>query len=147
MKRTASKYYKLLLAIAFIAFTAFTLHSYALLIRQLLAVEYNWLFELGIVSGMLLFQFPFIAKQETALQLEYYFNMLLVSFSGALLLWPLIITNYFQAQSAIVNVSYFFAVVLCMFFMHKKMVTGLKLPPVISYTWVLYRVIILLLII
>jgi hypothetical protein len=99
------------------------------------------------VLGMLVFQYPFIYKKEWGLKLAYYFNMLLVSLLGSLLLWPLLITNRFYTCGDMVNLFYFFAVVAIMFFVHQQRVAKLLLPVYISYTWVLYRCIILIFII
>jgi len=93
---------------------------------------------------MLFFQYPFIYKKSWSVKLAYYYNMLLVSLMGALLLWPLLIINQFDACGDTVNLVYFFAVVLCMFFEHKRRVAKLSLRVFISYTWVLYRCIILI---
>ena len=127
-----------------IAVTVLTLNQYAQLIQHLIVIKYNWRFELLMVTGMLIFQYPFIYKKEWNLKLDYYFNMLLVSLIGSVLLIPLLILNYYADYSDIFNVVYFFIAVLIMFFEHKRRVAKLNLPLLISYTWVLYRVIILI---
>jgi hypothetical protein len=147
MKIEKATYFKII-AIAFcIAVTAFSLGRYALLIQHLLKIKYSWQFELFMVLGMLLFQYPFIFYQTAAVKLSYYYNMLLVSLMGSVLLWPLLMVNYFYVCSNAINLLYFFAVVLIMFFEHKRRVAKLLLPVFISYTWVLYRFIILLFIV
>ncbi len=147
MKFLSIIYLKIAAIFICIGTTAFTLSQYAKLIQHLLKINYNWQFELFMVLGMLVFQYPFIYKKERMLKLNYYYNMLLVSLLGSLLLWPLIITNYFYTCSNTVNVIYFFTVVAIMFFKHKQRVAKLLLPVYISYTWVLYRFIILIFII
>ncbi|MEI9957006.1 MAG: hypothetical protein WDM90_12055 [Ferruginibacter sp.] len=137
-------YFKVTAIIICIAVTAFTLSQYAKLIQHLLSIKYNWLFELFIVIGMLFFQYPFIYKKTWAIKLNYYYNMLLVSLIGSILLWPLLIVNHFYTCTDVVNLIYFFAVVLVMFFEHKRRVKKLLLPGFISYTYILYRFIILL---
>ena len=127
-----------------IGFTAFTLSRYAALIQQHITIKYNWQFELFMVIGMLFFQYPFIFKKPNSLKQAYYFNMLLVSLFGSLLICPLLVLNYFYKMIDFVNIAYFFIVVLLMFFEHKRRVAKLLLPIYISYTWVLYRFIILL---
>ena len=127
-----------------IAVTSLTLNQYAQLIQHLIKIKYNWQFELCMVTGMLFFQYPFIYKQTRQLKLDYYFNMLLVSFIGSVLLFPLLILNHYQHYSDVFNLVYFFAVVLFMFLNHKRRVNKLKLPRIISYTLVLYRFIILI---
>ncbi|MGG9960246.1 hypothetical protein [Ferruginibacter sp. SUN106] len=144
MKIVKTTYFKTGVMLVCIAVTAFTLSRYALLIQHFLKVQYNWQFELLMVLGMLFFQYPFIYRNTWQLKLEYYFNMLLVSLMGAVLLWPLLIVNHFEYCVDLVNIIYFFAVVWVMFGEHKRIVAKLSLPVFISYTWLLYRFIILI---
>lgn len=144
MKIVNTTYFKIIVMLVCIAVTAFTLSRYALLVQHLLKIHYNWQFELFMVAGMLFFQYPFIYKNNRKLKLAYYFNMLLVSLMGAVLLWPLLIVNHFEYCVDLVNIIYFFAVVWVMFWEHKRIVARLSLPVFISYTWVLYRLIILI---
>ena len=127
-----------------IAVTVLALNQYAKLVQHLITIRYDWLFELFMVAGMLVFQYPFIHKITWARKLDYFFNMLLVSLIGAVLLFPLLVLNQYSIYSDTFNLLYFFTVVLIMFFDHKRRVTKLKLPWIISYTWVLYRLIILI---
>ena len=142
-----STYFKIAMIFICIAVTSFTLSQYATLIRHLITITYNWQFELGMVTGMLFFQYPFIYKKNRGQKLEYYYNMLLVSLLGSLLLIPLLLLNHFYNCSDATNIACFFSVVLLMFFEHKRRVAKLQLPWYISYTWVLYRFIILLFIV
>lgn len=144
MKIEKATYFKIIVILFCIGFTAITLSQYAVLIQHLLKIKYSWQFELFMVLGMLLFQYPFIFSQVAVLKLTYYYNMLLVSLMGAVLLWPLLIINRYYVCGDTINVLYFFAIVLLMFFEHKRRVAKLLLPVFISYTWVLYRFIILL---
>ena len=144
MNLLRSTIFKIIVMCICIAITAYTLSRYALLVQHLLSIRYNSQFELLIVIGMLLFQYPFIYKNSTLLKLEYYLNMLLVSVFGSFLLWPLLIINHFYNCSDAANLIYFLVVVAVMFFEHKRRVTKLLLPRFISYTWVLYRFIILI---
>ncbi len=137
---------KIIIIVICMAVIAITLNQYAQLIQHLIKVKYNWQFELCMVTGMLIFQYPFIYKKKGCLKLDYYFNMLLVSLIGSLLLFPLLLLNFYSNYSDTFNLSYFFAIVLLMFFIHKRRVAVLKLPELISYTWVLYRFIILIII-
>ena len=108
--------FKIMTMLFCIAFTAVTLSKFATLIQQLIKIKYNWQFELFMVIGMLFFQFPFIFKKKISQKAVYYYNMLLVSLLGALLLWPLLALNRFYKMADIINIAYFFAVVFIMFF-------------------------------
>ena len=142
-KITDAQGFKIVTIIFCIGVTALTLNQYAHVVRHLITIKYDWRFELYMVTGMLIFQYPFIYKKTWTLKLDYYFNMLLVSLIGSLLLLPLLILNHYSNYSDAFNLLYFFTVVLIMFFNHKRRVTKLNLPSLISYTWVLYRFIIL----
>lgn len=136
--------FKLAAMVICVAVTAITLNQYAQLIQHLIKIKYRWQFELCMIIGMLFFQYPFIYKKSRSLKLDYYFNMLLVSLIGSVLLFPLLVLNFYSNYSDKFNLLYFFTVVLIMFFNHKKRVAALGLPVLISYTWVLYRAIILI---
>ncbi len=127
-----------------ITVTALTLDQYVQLIQHLINIKYDWRFELFIVTGMLFFQYPFIFKHSWLVKLDYYFNMVLVSFVGSLLLFPLLAVNYYSDFNDTFNILYFFAVVLVMFFDHKRRVAKLNLPIWLTYSWILYRIIILI---
>jgi hypothetical protein len=128
---------RIALMLVCIAFTSFVLSHFALLIRHLLKIDYDWKFELCMVLGQLLFQFPFIFKQTAQKIFLYLYNMLLVSFIGSVLLSPLLVLNYFHPMPDMFNIISFFTVVLVMFVEHKRRVKRLSLPAFISYTWVL----------
>jgi len=127
-----------------IIITAVTLNQFATFIQHLITIRYDWKFELCMVTGQLLFQLPFIYKRSVEEKINYYYNMLLVSCIGSLLLLPLIVVNHFYTLSSTLNILFFFGVVLYMFFEHKKRVKKLQMPFYISYTWILYRFLLLI---
>jgi hypothetical protein len=130
-----------------IAVTIAVLNGFASLIASFLRINYDWKFELCMILGMIIFQYPFIHKFPAALKLSYYYQMLLVSLRGSLLLCPLLLLNSFWRQPPLLNIAWFGLVVLYMFVNHKKKVISLSLPWYITYTWVLYPFLILILII
>lgn len=138
---------KILISIICISTTLFPLSQYGKLVQHLLSIKYNWLFELLMVFGMLLFQLVFIHKTNKSILFNYCLKMLLISLIGSLLVWPLLIINKYYIIDDIVNLFYFFSVVSIMFFIHKSIITKMKLPYYLSYTYILYRFIILLFII
>lgn len=138
---------KILAIIVCITITAFTLSQYAALVQHLLSINYNWLFEVLMVLGMIGFQYLFIYKKTWSVKLDYFFKMLLVSLLGSVILWALLLVNKYAILNATINIEYFFIIVLIMFFVHKNIVTKMQLPNYLSYTYILYRFIILLFII
>lgn len=139
-----STFFKTSIMLLCIVVTAATLNQYAKLIQHLITVKYDWKFELFMVMGQLAFQLPFIFKETGEQKLDYYYNMLIVSTLGSLTLLPLIVFNHFWLLPPLINILYFLVVVLLMFFDHKRRVYQLCLPSYISYTWVLYRFLILI---
>jgi hypothetical protein len=135
---------RILLMLFCVCITAFTLHQFAKLIAGLLSIQYDWKFELSMVLGQLVFQTIFIFKESIHRKIQYFSEMLKVSMIGSVLLWPLLLFNHIYSAGDVLNVLYFFGVVLFMFFDHKRRVKELNLPFCVSYTWVLYRCLILI---
>lgn len=144
MYREKTIAYKIAIMLLCIVITAASLNQFAKLIQHLITIKYDWKFELFMVLGQLVFQFPFIYKRTAEEKWDYYYNMLIVSMMGSVLLLPLILFNYVYLLSSTINILYFFTVVLFMFFEHKRRVYLLCMPSHISYTWVLYRFLILI---
>ena len=127
-----TQFFKIAVMVICITVTALTLNQYARLIQHLITIRYGWQFELCMIVGMLFFQYPFIHKKYRSLKLDYYFNMLIVSLIGSVLLFPLLVLNMYSDYTDTFNLLYFFAVVLIMFFDHKQRVAALALPVLIS---------------
>lgn len=144
MKVAKTYWYKVVVMLVSIATTSIVLNEFAKLINHFLKINYNTAFEFCMVIGMLIFQFLFIYKKHWQLQLNYYYSVLVVSLFGSIMLIPLLIANQFFILIDAVNIIYFFCVVVIMFLIHKHKVTQLQLPFYLSYTWVLYRLFILI---
>ena len=143
-KLVQATWFKITAAIGCVLVTVIVLNQVARLMQGFIVISYNWKFELCMVLGTILFQYPFIRKETAKRKLGYYFMMMLVSGMGAVLLVPLLLLNRYHTYSSTFNVVYFLLVILLMFVEHKKRVTKSGLPWLISYTWVLYRFLILL---
>ena len=144
INQTKTLVIKITAIIISIGITVFTLSQYTKLIQHLINIKYNWVFELCMVVGMIIFQYVFIYENKLSVKFEYYFNMLLISLFGSVMLWPLLLLNHFYKMGDVFTIIYFLAVVLTLFFIHKRKVAQLNLPVHLSYTWVLYRLLILI---
>jgi hypothetical protein len=129
---------------AAILFTAFSLSTYAAYLQQYIAVQYSFYFELGMVCGQVLFQLLWIRKRPFVLRKWYVFHLLTISLLGSALLWLFIGAAHLWTLPGFVALAYFGCVVLFMFVEHRRRVALLSLPACLSYTWVLYRILILL---
>lgn len=135
---------RFLYLVAALFFTACTLSIYVVPLQQFMAIHYSFYFELGMVSGQLFFQSLFIFRSSFKDKYQYAYHLLTVSLLGSLLLWPVILAGYCTGLHPYFYLAYFFAVVLFMFFEHRRRLNLLQLPLFLSYTWVLYRSLILI---
>jgi hypothetical protein len=127
-----------------IVFTAFILNIYSSYLQQFISIRYSFYFELAMVIGQLIFQSIFLWKEPINTKLKYWFHLLTVSLLGSLLLLLFIGLKYLIHFSSYVALFYFLCVVAFMFLEHKRRVALLKLPWYLSFTWLLYRSLILI---
>lgn len=123
--------------------TATTLAGFARIIQDHLAVRYDRWFELGMVTGQVVFQWAVLWRRSWAERLDYAVLLLFVSSLGAALLWPLLVWNESSPVRPLAATAYFFAVVAVMFVVHVRLVRQAALPLILCMTWVAYRLIIL----
>ncbi|WP_118972535.1 hypothetical protein [Taibaiella koreensis] len=145
MQRISSLYRPAYLLVC-ILFTAFTLSIYARYLQVYLTVHYSFWLELGMVNGQLLFQALWLLRQSWQRIAQYWYQQLTVSLIGSLLLWPYIGLRQWLQLPAITALCWFFGVVAIMFLTHRARVARLALPAYLSYTWILYRLLVLIII-
>jgi len=124
--------------------SAVVLHTYSIFLQRFISIRYSFLFELAMVAGQLLFQSLMIWRSSFQTKFDYWFHLLTVSLLGSLLLLLLIGFSRLFAIHAYAALIYFFCVVIFMFLEHKRRIARLQLPAYLSYTWLLYRVLILI---
>jgi hypothetical protein len=127
-----------------ILFTAFVLSIYSGYLQQFISIRYSFYFELAMVIGQFIFQSIFLWKKPLPIKVNYWFHLLTVSLLGSLLLLLFIGLRYLINLSAYTALFYFLCVVVFMFLEHKRRVALLKLPWYLSFTWLLYRSLILI---
>ncbi len=125
-------------------FTSTVLLYYSFLLHDLVPAS-NYGREYTICFGQILFQgsLLFLFKNNKYQILEYIKNMMTVSLLGGFLLLPAFIISYWFSLPSLFYMAYFFCVVLIMFINHKFRITKINAPQWLTYTWVLYRVIVL----
>lgn len=106
----------------------------------------NYSRELLMASGQIVFQFCFLFNKDLKTIINYLGNLMTVSLYGCLLLAPLLIINQFIDITTTVALAWFSVTVLLIFLEHIRRIEILKLPKYLSFTWVLYRIIALYLI-
>jgi predicted DCC family thiol-disulfide oxidoreductase YuxK len=110
-------------------------------------IPQGWAVEILLVTGQLVFQtlavvvLGFYRNSEKLL--NYLANVMTVSLMGSLLLIPALIVSWLIPTMVVYfYLAYFGLVVAVMFFEHKRRVKVYHLPWQLSYTWVLYRVLV-----
>jgi hypothetical protein len=129
--------------VAAILLTAYTLSVYAVQLQQYLAIRYSFFIELVMVCGQVLFQAVWLGRRAVTIKIQYTFHLLTVSLIGSGLLWLFVAVARWLTLPDYTALVYFLAVVAIMFAEHRRRVRVLDLPSYLSYTWILYRILIL----
>lgn len=126
------------------AITSIVLYHYAALLPVL--PKAGIIREVLIALGQLFFQSLFILKHDKKTILNYAGNLMTVSLMGSLLLLPLLaLDNVVNAPRNII-LGWFAITAFIMFMEHFRRIKILELPAYLCLTWVVYRIIVLLLI-
>jgi predicted DCC family thiol-disulfide oxidoreductase YuxK len=128
--------------------TSLVLTQYSNLLVQYIGAT-NLGREFLICAGQMVFQSLLLIafKKQRATIFEYLGNMMTVSLLGALLLCPMLLCNFVFANThPLLNMLYFFAIVTFMLYDHIRRVGFINAPKWLSITWVLYRILVLMLI-
>ena len=106
------------------------------------------LFREGIITvGQLVFQGMIIYTLDKKTILNYFGNMMTVSLMGSLMLITFMLINWMIPISKTILAFGFGIVIFTMFTEHFRRVKLLELPSLLSYTWAIYIVLTLLIII
>lgn len=124
--------------------TTFVLFGFSNLIPNL--PKTSILREFILAFGQIIFQGLFLFKMDKKTIINYSGNIMTVSLMGSLILVPILILNEFVNLPKFLVLGWFGITVLVMFTEHYRRVKVLKLPFYVCFTWVLYRIIALLLI-
>lgn len=136
--------YRVLYIILSILITAYTLLSFSRLLPSLPLADYKS--ELILTIGQLVFQSLFLLKGSSKIIINYLGNLMTVSLIGSIGILQLIILNGLLKIPETIVAILFLGVVSFMFFEHRRRVRLLGLPSYLSHTWVVYRIIALLII-
>jgi hypothetical protein len=135
--------------IAYLVFTwaivGFILTAYARLLTGFVPVGNSYR-EYFICGGQIIFQGIIISIYAPAKRWEYLGNMMTISFAGALLLTPMMVVPHFLHKWPVMYPLYFMAVAGLMFLEHIRRTKLLHLGRLLTISWVIYRIILLVLI-
>lgn len=126
-------------------FIATSLSTFAVIIQDHLRVHYDLWFELGMVTGQVAFQWLMMWRRTWTERARYAFVLIGVSLVGAALLWPMLAWHlWVTGLSQLAVTLWFFGVVGVMFLVHMWLVKREKLPLFLCASWVVYRLLILI---
>ncbi|MRX38846.1 hypothetical protein GJU43_06140 [Flavobacterium sp. LC2016-23] len=126
------------------AITSIVLYHYAALLPVL--PQAGSTREVLIALGQLAFQSLFMLKYDKKTILNYAGNLMTVSLLGSLVLLPVLILQAVVTIPENITLIWFAVTAFIMFMEHFRRIKILQLPKYLCFTWVAYRVIILLLI-
>ena len=133
--------------ILFVAiFTGVVLNQYAFHINMTLGWEHNWIRELYICFGQIVWQMTAISFFHKNKTLEYLGNMSTVSMIGGILLLPILILNSFFPLSLIGLIIAFGLVVGIMLLKHIRRCKLLGVSLLMTGSWIMYRTVVLILV-
>lgn len=136
--------YRLLYIVLGLLITVVTLFKFSELIEILPASSYQR--EVFLAVGMVVSQLLFIIKKDYQTQINYIGNIITVSLFGCIGLFQLMLLHsIFPIPQSVILVG-FTGTVALMFFEHKRRIQLLELPTYLSWTWIGYRILVLLLI-
>jgi len=130
-----------------VVIAAYSLSSFVEIIREYVAIRYSYRDEALFVVGQVGFQWLFMRYSSWAERKRYMFIALTISMIGAVLLWPLLICYRVLPLPVVGAISYFVLVVCVIFVMHHRLIIANSLPRILTGTWILYRLLLLLFIV
>ena len=141
--------FKLKYRLAYLLFTwlvtAFILTNYAHLLTDFVPIG-NQFREYLICGGQIFFQGIIISFYKKDSLWDYLGNMMTISLAGALLLLPALLFGKYFTIAPIFFIVYFLGIAGLMLLEHFRRSKILKLGYLLSFTWVIYRLIVLVLI-
>lgn len=103
--------------------------------------------EIILAIGQIGFQLLFLTRKDNKTIVNYIGNLITISLLGALILLPIILLNSIIELPQLVILGWFGMTVCIMIAEHYRRVTILELPKYLTLTWILYRIIALVIII
>jgi len=126
-----------------VAISGFALGSFAKIVEEYLTIGYEYSTEVLVVLGQVVFQWLVMSKASWPDKKTYAILALTVSMIGSLLLLPLIAYHLIFEVAPMWATAYFFTVVGVIFIIHHRLIVREQLPLILTCTWVLYRLLLL----
>jgi hypothetical protein len=127
--------------------TVICLQFYGADMMASLGLKPNILRELAVCFGQVVWQAFWFRKIEKELLWDYLGNMMTVSLIGSILLVPMLLVMWFMPILLWIQIAYFLLVVTIMLFEHKRRCDIIGLPIWLSISWVLYRMVVMVILV
>lgn len=125
--------------------TSIILFNYSRLITDFVPAG-NFYREFMVCGGQIAWQLVFISFIQKKKTWDYLGNLMTISFAGGLLLLPALLISGFHFFEPVVFVIYFGLVVTLMLLEHIRRSSLLRIGGLLTFTWIVYRIILLLII-
>lgn len=102
--------------------------------------------ELFLAFVQLAFQGLLLLKKDPQTQVNYFGHLMTVSLMGSLMLAPMLLMTQITDVPVSIALGWFSFTALAMFAEHYRRIKMLELPHLLCYTWIIYRIIVLILI-
>lgn len=134
-------FYRWFYIVAVALTTGLILNNFTIQLFQELGWVHDGWREYAICFGQIIWQGGLIAHMSRQKRLDYLGNMSTVSLIGGLLLVPTLIWNHWVDLSAYFLILNFMIVVGIMLYLHFRRTSKLNLPVMVTLSWMLYRMI------
>ena len=125
--------------------TAFILFNYSKLLEGVIPAS-NFYREFLICGGQIIWQFAIVSAIKKNKTWDYLGTLMTISFAGALLLSVGLVVSCFLSPAPSLFASYFLLVAAFMLLEHIRRSKILELSRIVTFTWVLYRILLLIVI-
>jgi len=137
--------YRISLILMTALFTGLILNSYtASIYQELYGRSMPALWEWLVCLGQLFFQGAMVLMINPRKTWDYLGQMSLVSFLGGVALLPMLAIKAILDLNVYLTIGYFGIIVGLMLLLHAKRVSIIAAPKILSATWVIYRILVLL---
>lgn len=144
MEKTPSLLLRAVYLMSCVGVSAYALGSFVEIVQAYVAIDYDYKTEGIVVVAQVGFQWLFMTRSTWKERVRYMYVALTVSMIGSLMLVPLLALHSFAGTSTVFAVGYFFLVVGLIFLIHHRLIMKNALPTILSGTWVLYRMLLLI---
>ncbi len=137
---------KMLISVILILFASLSIWQYSGLVMPYLKIHYSFALELLFMAGQLFIQLALLSFHKKNLLKEYLYAKSLSLGIGTGVMWLFMGIFYLYPVSAREALIAFIFSLAIIYAVHQERIYALKLPYYFSYTWILYRILVFVLI-